>query len=859
MAGPLFNVSCYNDFLTYVKAFTLQYVVRRPYGRHIKVNVALRWRLMPPEIGIINFFHLLFCMVPVDQYKHMLSNIKSIVLPALVEENRLLECVTLPTFSSPYVRERCRPRLLLMYISCLGNVWEVLCMQDDAVGLSELLISGSFNWCQRKTKSDRVDNVSTLHDTMFMGAVVRCMLNNEGYATLLLFALTEHYEHLFRARAKPFTVIGKNTVLSKSEIASLRPLTIIAYEAMVTVFGSWKGGKGVHAKAYDDDHDILFNNHQCYAFALSLYNLKCDIDGKNGTYLWDANLFSNNAENAAVGNAERFMNEVNMWRANVVEIFLCLERPAPLSAARPSATSAVNLSIKKRGFGKLVSVEVPLPRDGIARVNAFTKNKVVTLYMLCPRLRSISCLNEAYTRNNTVVATKKGSGTQRFVRHSNKIATGLGPCTFSLYKSQDSMGMGSCINTFNFHTSGNYLELCISLAAVELDMMKPNPTRMYPVTLAVRAQHNTCTTVDLPGILNPETALSRSKMVLDSDSTPMVGPTKTTRFPAYNVFVSRSVCSSTDREGIHEFKRHNNLPPPAPTVVSRTKRSRKRSRPVRDDEEDELNDNCGARASKRRRACAAFDDSGIVCDHQKYTVSQMKRMTKSYVSWELHRNNINTSYFHGETLANKLRLMLSWYLGRDGVEFDPRKQNFIASLERNACALLPFNVLFLAEMQYILKNTATAAQLDMQAIFVSRSMICTYGAFSRGNAYMPHTSKNMLSWISAHFKVHGIHDSYGMNKSVLCELVERKEMDMGHIRTLVEKFIKENKNHMPLCLPRSRADGVGSSLMYGPEHFVQTFLETVPLLKALKLNLKEGARDSKHVISVLDQNYGMKT
>jgi hypothetical protein len=881
MTGPQFAVSCYNDFLVYVKAFTLQYVARRAYGQQIQENITLRLRLMAPDVGVIGFFHQLFHLVYQEAYSYMLSDIIQFVMPALVKESTLLECVTVPTFSCPGVRARCRTRILLLYISCISNVWEVLRTQDDGVRLSGLLASGSLNRYPWKTGSTYVKTVNTLHDTLFMGAIVRCMLNNEGYVTLMLFALTEHYERMFRGKHRPFTSIDKNSTLSAKETAWIRPLATIANEAMITVFGAWNGGTNIRMKSATGNN-IVLHNEQCYAFALALYNMRCDMDG-DGAFLWDRTLFSHGARQPSSRHVEHFLNEVNMLRVNVVDVFNGLDMPLPLSVAGPASTKEVMLSIDKHGFGKAVSVEFPLPRDANAHVNAFTKNKVVTLYMLCPRLRSVSCFNEAYTRetmtiNRSVharawsvrtrgpVAEKVQGHSQwdqlgnalpkqakqaslqlalktnrRFVCHSNKISTGLGPCTFSLYKSQDKKGVGSCINTFNFHTSGNYLELCISFATVELDIMKANPKHMYPVTMPVKAQHNTCTTVDLPGLLNPETALSRAKMVWDPSSAPSIGPTKTTRFPACNVYVKYP-------NAVEKFL-PNNLPPPQPLIIPGTKQPYSAC-----DEVD--GDNCDTRLSKKRRAYAVFDNNGIVCEQQRYTISQMKQMMKCSVSWELHRNNINTSYFCGDILIDRLQAVLSWYLGRDGVEFDPRKQNFIASVERGAHALLPFSVSFMAELQYLMRDTLIAAHLNVLDLFVSRSMICTYGGFSRGNAYMGHTSKNMYSYISTQHKLQGIRDTYRMNESVLCELVKREEMDMGQIRAQVEEFIKKKKKHMPLYSIRSRADGLVSSLIYGPEYFVRTFLETVPVLKALKLTLKEGECDSLHVASVLDKNYG---
>jgi len=79
---------------------------------------------------------------------------------------------------------------------------------------------------------------------------------------------------------------------------------------------------------------------------------------------------------------------------------------------------------------------------------------------------------------------------------------------------------------------------------------------------------------------------------------------------------------------------------------------------------------------------------------------------------------------------------------------------------------------------------------------------------------------------------------------------------MGQVRTQVENFMKKKKSVMPLYFTRSRAEGVVSSLMYGPEAFVQRFLDVVPVLRALKLNLKQG--DCMHVVLVLEKNYQKK-
>ena len=450
--------------------------------------------------------------------------------------------------------------------------------------------------------------------------------------------------------------------------------------------------------------------------------------------------------------------------------------------------------------------------------------------------------------NDMLFTEEKVQNNRRFVRHSNKICTGPGPCTFSLYRTQDNTAMGSCINTFNFHISGNYMEFCISRAVVELDIMKSNPKKLYPVTIPITTQHNTCTTVDLPGILNPQTALSRAKMVWDATSVPIpkLGLAKTTSFPAYNVYVRYL---SED----HDFPQ-NSMPPTQPMSC------RSNKRPFQDvqatGESDADTQECKPPVSKRSRAYAVFDDRGIVCDAQRYTGLQMKHMMKRSVSWEFHKNNINTSYFQGKALATRLREVLSWYLGQDGVEFDSKKQNFIASIEKEACALLPCSVLLLAEIEYIMRFTQTAGELNVRELFLSRSMICTYGTFSRGNAYTPLISKSVLNYISGQYKLQPLHDRFRMNEAVLCELFKMDRVDMGQVRTQVKRFLARKKSDMALCSSRSRSEGMLSSLMYGPEYFVRRVLQALPsVLKTLKLSLKEGS-DSKYFASILEGNYG---
>jgi hypothetical protein len=1057
MAESRFEVSCYNDYLIYIKAFTMQYAVRRTYLLGIKVNGnnELRDRLMSPDVGVISFFHLLFHLVPHTHYEFMVDDLRRIVVPALVEERALLECSTLPTFSPLYIRGRCRTPIILLYIACLGNVWEVLCQQDDAVRISELLSSGYLDW---EAENKYVETVSTLHDSLFMAAVVRCILNNEGYITLMLFAITEYYAQLFRDKHQTFCLISEESTLSSMQAARLGPLAKFANESMVTIFGDWVNSSMIEMEVMGGG-TIMLHNHQCYAFALALYNLSCDIEGVGGL-MWDEGLFSTECGQSSLRNTERFLNDITMLRVQVVTALNSLKNTPPaLPVARPLSTNAVRLSIKKHGFGKAESVRVSLPQGASAHFNAYTKNKVVTLYILCPNLKSISCFNEAYTRQiatpservctveqnvsscesgarprerpasgrrisasgksfmgghaitfnfqspggfipkgleptvdvhivgyagqsseirrhvyvysknpnyettsvlltfcrpyanqhildcaneldwstvpsttqllvlanlnqNRLIAFEKfialadrsalsftvkdgrpkrrkfmprsdmqlivlstcspydlfglwdsrqvkvvmnsakidainkrfsitrldGSAlrdkmlmedkvqsNRRFVRHSNKLCTGLGPCTFSLYKIQDKTGMGSCINTFNFHTSGNYLELHISTAAIELDMMKSNPGCVYPVTIPVRVQHNTCTTVDLFGLLNPQSALSHAKMCWDPTSAPMIGPTKTTKFPAYNMYVKHH---NADKE-----LQLNNLPPVIPLAQAKRRQF---------DAEDGGSYRC--RKSKKPRAYAVFDSQGIVCEQQRYTVSQMKQMVKRHVSWELHKNSINTSYFQGHALVERLRAVLSWYLTQDGVAFDDRKQNFMASVESDACALLPFSVSFLAELEYIMASTRLPSVRDL---FVSRSMICTYMGFSRGNGYMPHTSKSILSNISAQYKLPGILAKYSVNIDVLSELRENKNMDMGQIGTAVQEYVGKKRQRPPICSIRNRGERLLSSLMYGPRPFVATFLETVPVLRTLRLNLKRGACEDKNVVSILEEKYGV--
>lgn len=1030
---------------------------------------------MPPEAGVIFFFHTLFHRIPLEAYVDMLSDIRQKVVPALVKESVLSECSTLPAFSHPTVRAKCKNRILLLYISCVGNVWEVLHMNEDGVHLSDLLSSTSFtdNHCINKNS---VKGLSLLHDTIFMAAVLRCIQNNEGYATLLLFAITEHYERLFHQRQVPFSIIDQNsTTLTPEMSARFETLATIANDAMSTLFGAWSMGKSVKLKS-SIGTNIILHNEECYAFTLALYNLSCVMEG-GGTLVWDPTLFSTVPPTDPLPeHTEQFLNQVSLLEVNFAKVFLSLDKPLSTYLAGPISTADVMLSIQKDGFGKAESLEFPLEGASNVHVNAFTKNRVVTQYILCPGLSSISCFNEAYIRNtrtskrhmaqdivennnitevhspvkqqsvqgnNTTapsttfrpIGSSRRSGqmltgkhyirfpsrlkidkptpyaevqivgyagqntttkrhvyiynkspdykmitaisdfcqsynhlildcsdhnpdwssfsnttqllvlanfnqstclpfqkfkaladrtscffsvcgikqkrvkvtprkdlqmiilssrspydmfgvldtkqhrvvmnsiqiriinarftitrldgnasvdrvfaekivkcNRRFVLHSNKISTGLGTCTFSIYKTQDNKGVGSCINTFNFHTSGNYLDLCISRAAVELDIMKSNPTRIYPVAIPISVQHNTCTTVDLPGILNPETALQHTEMHFGSTPRQLLGPTKTTRFPAHNVFVKHP-------NAIDELLQ-NILP--APLLLARSKNKR----PYNDSgqADGEPSDNCPPPRTKRARAYAVFDDNGIVCDPQRYTPSMMKQLSSRFVSWELHKNNINTSYFNGNVLQDKLQLVLSWYLGQDGVEFNVRKQNLVASVEKKAGALLPFSVLFLIEMEYIMKNLHTSTQLNMQELFVSRSMICTYGHFSRGNAYMPLLSKNILSHISTQHKFKDLQRMYGMCEGVLRELVGNEGMEIGQVRSLFRNCTEKEKSHMPLCSTRSRSEGVVPSLMYGSEHFVRKFLDTVPVLKALKLSLKKGS-DSMQIVSLLEQNY----
>jgi len=1055
MTDQYFEVSCWNDYLTYVKAFTLQYVARRPYGRQVNMDNDLRGHLMPEEVGMIFFFHKFFKLFNY-QHPYMLFDLKHIVVPALVQETALLECVTLPRFSSQHIRNKCKPRMLLLYISCLGNVWEVLCELENAVHLSELLGSGSL--MQHQLSSTLVKDANTMHDSLFMGAVVRCILNNEGYATLLLFAITEHYGYLFQCNHRSFSILNKKSLLSAKQAERLEPLATIAKEAMITTFGAWNGGPSIKVKS-QKGLDITFHNKQVYAISLGLYNLWCDMEGEE-LFLWDNTVLSRQAEHPNSRSAEDFLNEVNMMSANVENICLHLNQPMRPIINCPISNQGVMLSIKRQGFSKEVSVEVPFPDNTKVCVNAFAKNKVSTLHMLCPSLSSISCLNEAYLRNtrktnNIHVCTQEKSRTtakpvpipykpektmsfvmpnkgrpftgeqfitfprskkkrrgkkpfvvpvvghagnneeirrhvyiysckplydmtatlssfckvyanhhildcagkpdwssipnitqllvlanldhnhfisftkfmalanrsnvsfmatggkskrvrfspqkdmqlivlsscspyklfgkqcskqmkvvinsdkmrnidQRFavcrldgsakrdrllaestiqnnrpfVCHSNKVLTGPGSCTFSRYKTQDERGLGSCINALNFHTSGNYLELCISSAVVELDLMKSNPRDIYPLTLPVRVHRNTCTTVDLHGLLNPLTALSRTKMTWDSGS--VFGPTKTTSFPAYNVFVKHP-------EAVDDIQSKNVPPSSLPLDRHRTKETHFQS-----NEED--GDNYKPRASKKPRAYAVFDEKGIICTQDKYTLRQMKAMMKRLVSWELHKNNINTSFFHGDLLIDRLQSVLSWYLGHNQVEIDSKKQNFIASVERQAHALLPFSILFLAEIQYIMRNTPTAADLNVTELFISRSMICTYGGFSRGNAYTQETSKSFLSYISMQYKLPWMVGAYNMNEHVLSELVKMKEIDMGQIRSRIKNITK--KKNIILCSKRKRAEGLVSSLMYGPEAFVRMFLKTVPVLQELQRDMKNEACDSRLLVSLLNKNYG---
>lgn len=858
MADRHFHVRCYNDFLIYIKSFTLQYVARQSYGTNIQLDPYLRRCLMAPEIGVIVFFHQLFRLVPLNKYACMVSNIIGTVMPALVKETALCKSSKLPIFSSQYVKAKCKTHIMMMYISCLGNVWELLSTREDIDGvrLSELLGDGFLWRNEYKMKSTYVKNVRTLHDTLFMGGVLRCMLHNEGYVTLLLFALTEHYQRRYRQNNQPFSIFEKNTSMSEEVFRRLQPLAAIANGAMTTLFGAWHMGTSIKLKSALGNN-IVFNNQQCYAFALALYNMSCEIDGDE-RLIWDKTLFSLKYDcreplspkhdcREPYSETEHFLNKINMLRAKVVDVFVRLDKPLLHIVAGPISPKEVMLSIKQQGFGKSVSVKVPLQMNVDADVNAFTKNKVVTQYILCQGLSSISCFNEAYIRNTGTLekGTKDAEETmhsnRQFVCHSNKICTGPGLCTFSLYRTQDNTGVASCMNTFNFHISGNFLEFCISRAAVELDMMKGNPQNMYPVAIPISAQHNTCTTVDLHGLLNPETALSRTKMVWDSASLPRAGPSKTTGFPAYNVYVKYP-------NDTQQFIQ-NRMPPAQPSSIARTKRPY----PTNVNARGEKYDDCMP-LSKRPRAYAVFDDRGIVCDQHRYTGSDMKRMMKRSVSWELHKNNINTSCFEGKTLEDRLREVLSWYLSEGGVEFDPRKQNYIASLEKETGALLPFSVLFLAEVEYTMRYTQIADQLKVHDLFLSRSMICTYGGFSRGNAYTPLTSKNMLSYISTQHKLQRLHDKYCMSEDVLCELMKRQDIDLGRVRTLVKQFIEKKRSLMPMCFARNRAEGLVSSLIYGSEHSVDRFLATTPLLKAVRLGLRQGS-ESMHVISVLENKY----
>ena len=1078
MSDHKFHISGYADFLTYVKAFTLQYVARRPYGRCINMDADLRSRVMPPEAGVIQLFHTLFHIIPLHDYQYMVSDIRQMVVPALVKECGLLECSTLPDFSSPTVRAKCKTRILLLYIACVGSVWGVLQMDEEGVQLAELLGTTAIS-DHRFSKMNSVDCLSMQHDTLFMAAILRCIQNNEGYATLLLFAITERYERLFHNGQQSFSIFDQNrTSLTPAMAARFQPLAKIANEAMATLFGTCTARTHVKLTS-STGNNIILNNQQCYAFTLALYNLTCEMDG-GGTLVWDPALFSHDPPPEPLPeHTEHFLNQITMLTATTVDLFVSLDKPLATYFAGPITTKEVMCSIRNKGFGKAESIELSLGGAGQTHVNAFTKNRVVTQYIICPGLSTISCFNEAYIRNtrsskqplkrqstepknntdldsrvdhhneggqtrrdshkpampiasirtsgqeftgrhaiqvrcknsngktppnmkskvavsivgyagekttrkrhvyiysksphhqmipalsdfyakynhltldcteqkpdwstfsnttqvlilanfnqSTCIPFKKfkalADGTpcffslcgskrvkvtprkdmqmivisscspyelfgvldsqrhrvvmnsiqihainarfaitrldgnantdkvfaekiircnRRFVIHSNKISTGLGTCTFSIYKIQDNKGVGSCINTFNFHTSGNYLDLCISRSAVELDIMKSNPAGLYPVAIAISVPHNTCTTVDMPGILNPETALAHTKMHFDGTHRQMLGPTKTTRFPAHNVFVKHPDAPVTLTQNI--------LPIALPLARSKQKRTCTDREQTVDSAGDK---NFPPTLSKRPRAYAVFDNTGIVYDPQKYTPAKMKQMSNHFVSWELHKNNINTSYFNGTVLKDKLQLVLCWYLGQEGVEFNARKQNIIASLEKKAGALLPFSILFLAEMEYLMEYVQTPPQLNMGELFISRCMICTYGSFSRGNAYLPLLTKNMLSHISTQYRFPELQSMYGMCEGVLGELVGRDEVEIGQVRSLYRNFVEKGKSRMPLCNTRSRSDGLVPSLMYGSEHFVRKFLETMPIIHALKVSLKPGS-EGMHIVSLLERNY----
>lgn len=730
-------------------------------------------------------------------HEHLQRDLICHVIPALAKETSLPWCSTLPAFSSQTVRADCKTRILALYISCVNNIWYVLDCHYDGIELSKLLGAGSM----KKYECGAGENLHTLYDTLFMGAVVQCLINNEGYATLILYALAEHYERLYRRDTTRFYCLDGIRKLSAKQMALIEPLSTIANEAIL--IGNI--GNSVHVRDVTG-YKINFRNKLCYAFTLALYNILRDIDNSGESYIWDRMLFSGEAKQPTQPTAESFLNGLNRLRVGVMAALDNMNRRR-FAIAKPMSSHRVRQMIEDEGFGKAVPANFRLSTSADVKINAFTKNKVVTVYMLCPNLKRISHFNEAYTRK----ASDNGRVTRRFVKHSNKISSGLGACTFSMYKIQDNTGMGSCINTFNFHTSGNYLELCISCAAVELDMMRVGVQGLVPTTMQMKVHQNTCTTVDLHGILNPETCRSHAKMVWDMGSTPTSGPMKTTRFPAYNIYVRYP--NYTER--------------PKPGMVDR---------------------GC---VSRKRRAFAAFDDRGIVCEQQRYTLPEMKSMMNCSVSWELHKNNINTSFFYGVTLADRLRDVLTWYFERSGVEFDPNKQRFMASIEKKAGGLLPFSVSLLAELQYILDDKLIKDQLDVEGLFLSRSMICTYAGFSRGNPHAPMTSKSMYNHISTQHRLPETRNAFHMNMTVLRELAERDEVDMGQIKSQI------NACKAPLCGVRSRSDGLVSSLLYGPESFVRTFLEKVPVLDALQDTLtKRMARDGLRIVSLFKRNYG---
>lgn len=800
-------IQCYRDYIAYVKAFILQYlsnVLPRRYGSCLTNIGALlkgdglhvcKKRFMEDSVGIVEFYHsLLRSLDPnVNERQILDKEILTHIIVFLAEENDCLWCSVKPEFGTNFIRSQCKPRTLLLLAACCQDIFSYDQVSTFIMDY-EVPMYDSIQPTITKKTSISLLTTNFIEDTLLLTSLLRCVMHGEGFISVYAVGLAYEYDRLWHNDSSNFvklTIDGGLT--SEVEVAVLDKFANEGNDMVSTLYNFDKKQLSPIIITTFRKKKITFNNNLALSITLSLYNTAVDagILPRECRRLWSDTLCCTTGKHRVqhkthdvmgIGSVEMNFNCLGNMHNTMINRMINMDniintrRYADGPLTDTYVRSYVKHCLQEEGFSKMMSFDFESNNER-SNVNVYDKNKVVTVSMLCPGLSKHIAFHEAYTELSTKT---------KFVVHSNVITSGPGMCTFSLYKVQDRKGSGSCMNTLNINMSGNYLNLISALQIIELHFLEINPTAIFPVMLPLMASRNNCSTVDLHGLRNAETARNKSKCQEMK---------KTSKFPAMNMYVNFQDASCSD-------------------VV----RNRKRASTY----------GLGRPSVKRPRAYITSDENG------EY----------SSLSWEVHANSINTSLLSGSELQFNLQEKLKWFTSLDDVEFDCQLHNFKAHIENKACALLPTAIWLLAEVEYIAMQANMKLDYpSMEQLYLNREMIAAYGSFTNGTNYgRLRKRKTKASYISQKYNLQCVEDNFTVDTDLLLKLMQNDDFNLGQMRTVMNRWMQaktqkpqrsfKGKQSSAACrqplvhATRGRAETLCSALALCPRLCVKDFIKS---------------------------------